>query len=256
MPVARYATFGTPALAESVVDALENRTAVLMANHGAVTVGADAEAALELSLLLEWAATVYLTRGRAGHAAGARRGAAWRGDRGRPGARVRVDQGGRGRRVRAIAMGVHVTDVLARPVEEIPAGQGGALVEEIRITAAGSAGGTALTLAKLGAEVSSAGAIGTDALGDVLIRLLEAGGVDPSLLVRRDGRADVGKRAADPPERRPPRTARRRRQRHLRARRRSLGRDRAGHPPAPGGARVHGRRGRRPRSSPSLAGTA
>jgi sugar/nucleoside kinase (ribokinase family) len=89
--------------------------------------------------------------------------------------------------VKAIALGVHVADVLARPVEEIPAGQGGALVEEIRITAAGSAGGTALTLAKLGAEVRSAGAIGTDALGDVLVGLLSAGGVDPSLLVRREG---------------------------------------------------------------------
>jgi sugar/nucleoside kinase (ribokinase family) len=82
-------------------------------------------------------------------------------------------------------MGVHVADVLARPVEQIPEGQGGALLEEIRITAAGSAGGTALTLAKLGAEVQSAGAIGTDAFGDVLVRLLEDGGVDPGLLVRR-----------------------------------------------------------------------
>ncbi len=89
--------------------------------------------------------------------------------------------------MRAICLGVHVTDVLARPVEGIPAGQGGALVEEIRITAAGSAGGTALTLAKLGAEVRSAGAIGTDALGDVLVTLLSDAGVDPSLLVRRDG---------------------------------------------------------------------
>jgi len=88
--------------------------------------------------------------------------------------------------VKAIAMGVHVADVLARPVEEIPAGQGGALVDEIRITAAGSAGGTALTLAKLGADVTSAGAIGTDVLGDVLVRLLGDAGVDPSLLVRRD----------------------------------------------------------------------
>ena len=51
----------------------------------------------------------------------------------------------------AIAMGVHVLDVLVRPVEEIPEGQGGALVEEIRMTAAGSAGGTALILGKLGA---------------------------------------------------------------------------------------------------------
>jgi sugar/nucleoside kinase (ribokinase family) len=87
----------------------------------------------------------------------------------------------------AIAMGVHVLDVLVRPVESIPEGQGGELVEEIRITAAGSAGGTALTLAKLGAEVRSAGAIGTDPAGDMLIALLERGGVDGSLLVRRDG---------------------------------------------------------------------
>jgi sugar/nucleoside kinase (ribokinase family) len=86
----------------------------------------------------------------------------------------------------AIAMGVHVLDVLVRPVESIPEGQGGALVEEIRVTAAGSAGGTALTLAKLGAEVRSAGAIGTDAVGDMLLSLLAAGGVDTSLLVRRD----------------------------------------------------------------------
>lgn len=87
----------------------------------------------------------------------------------------------------AIALGVHVVDVLVRPVESIPEGQGGQLVEEIRITPAGSAGGTAITLAKLGARVASAGAIGTDALGDTLIELLERFGVDTSLLVRRDG---------------------------------------------------------------------
>jgi sugar/nucleoside kinase (ribokinase family) len=88
--------------------------------------------------------------------------------------------------VTILCMGVHVLDVLARPVEEIPEGQGGALVEQIRITAAGSAGGTALVLAKLGAEVRSAGAIGTDAVGDMLLALLERDGVDTSLLLRRD----------------------------------------------------------------------
>jgi sugar/nucleoside kinase (ribokinase family) len=89
--------------------------------------------------------------------------------------------------VRAIALGVHVVDVLARPIEAIPDGQGGQLVEEIRITAAGPAGGTALTLSKLGAEVRCAGAIGTDALGDVMLDLLRRHGVDPSLLLRREG---------------------------------------------------------------------
>jgi sugar/nucleoside kinase (ribokinase family) len=89
--------------------------------------------------------------------------------------------------MRVVALGVHVVDVLVRPVNTIPEGQGGQLVDEIRITAAGPAGGTAVTLAKLGARVRSAGAIGTDALGDVLIDLLRRGGVDTSLLVRRHG---------------------------------------------------------------------
>jgi sugar/nucleoside kinase (ribokinase family) len=88
--------------------------------------------------------------------------------------------------VKAIAMGVHVLDVLVRPVEAIPEGQGGQLVDEIRMTAAGSAGGTALVLAKLGAEVRSAGAVGSDPLAQMLIGLLERDGVDTSLLVRRD----------------------------------------------------------------------
>src|SRR2546429_3838995 len=83
-----------------------------------------------------------------------------------------------------IAMGVHVVDVLARPVTEIPEGQGGELVEEIRVTPAGSAGGTAITLAKLGAEVDSAGAIGRGALRGVLGTLLQRFGVGTGMLVR------------------------------------------------------------------------
>lgn len=66
VPVARYETFGTPELAASVLDALEGRTAVLMANHGAVTAADTVEAALELALLLEWSATVYLHAAAAG----------------------------------------------------------------------------------------------------------------------------------------------------------------------------------------------
>ena len=86
---------------------------------------------------------------------------------------------------RVICMGVHILDVLARPIEHIPEGQRGALVEEIKITAAGSAAGTAVTLAKLGAEVFSAGAIGSDAAGEMLLALLAQQGIDTSLLLRR-----------------------------------------------------------------------
>jgi sugar/nucleoside kinase (ribokinase family) len=89
--------------------------------------------------------------------------------------------------MKVVTLGVHVVDVLVRPVERIPDGQGGALVEQIRITPAGPAGGTAVTLAKLGASVRTAGAIGADELGDVLRDLLHRHGVDCSLLVRREG---------------------------------------------------------------------
>lgn len=88
---------------------------------------------------------------------------------------------------KAVALGAHILDVLGRYVEQIPEGQGGALIEEIRMTPAGAAGGTAITLAKLGFETSSVGAIGADDLGDVLVRGLERFGVDCSGLARRDG---------------------------------------------------------------------
>ncbi|MFJ2237203.1 carbohydrate kinase family protein [Streptomyces sp. NPDC087859] len=87
--------------------------------------------------------------------------------------------------MKVVTMGVHVLDVLVRPVEAIPEGQGATLVDDIRMTAAGTAAGTALTLAKLGARVRTAGAIGTDPTGDLLVRLLDKAGIDTGLLVRR-----------------------------------------------------------------------
>jgi sugar/nucleoside kinase (ribokinase family) len=87
--------------------------------------------------------------------------------------------------MKVVTLGVHVLDVLVRPVEAIPEGQGATLVEDIRMTAAGTAAGTALTLAKLGAEVRTAGAIGTDPTGDLLLQLLERAGIDTGLVVRR-----------------------------------------------------------------------
>jgi L-fuculose-phosphate aldolase len=57
--VAPYTTFGTDELAASVLDALEGRTAAMMANHGTVTFGADVVGAVAATELLEWASTVY-----------------------------------------------------------------------------------------------------------------------------------------------------------------------------------------------------
>jgi sugar/nucleoside kinase (ribokinase family) len=87
--------------------------------------------------------------------------------------------------MKVIAVGAHILDVLVRPVTDIPPGQDTALVEQIRMTAAGTAAGTALTFAKLGAQVRTAGAIGDDPAGDLLLSLLGRAGIDTGLVVRK-----------------------------------------------------------------------
>jgi L-fuculose-phosphate aldolase len=57
--VAPYATFGTERLASHVSRALEGRNAVLLANHGALTVGESVTEAYERAVLLEWLSALY-----------------------------------------------------------------------------------------------------------------------------------------------------------------------------------------------------
>ncbi|GAA0902197.1 MULTISPECIES: carbohydrate kinase family protein [Streptomyces violaceusniger group] len=90
--------------------------------------------------------------------------------------------------MKVVCVGAHIFDVLGHPVGEIPPGQGRLALEQIRVTAAGTAGGTAVDLAKLGAEVISFGAIGDDTAGRVLRLLLAENGVDERLAVK-PGRA-------------------------------------------------------------------
>lgn len=90
-------------------------------------------------------------------------------------------------RLLVVSLGVHIVDVLGRPVTHIPPGQGRQLLDEIRITAAGTAAGTSVDLAKLGARVVAMGAVGDDALADFLISVLTRHGVDTRRLARKTG---------------------------------------------------------------------
>ena len=124
--------------------------------------------------------------------------------------------------MQVITLGVHVVDVLVRPVEEIPDGQGGQLVEQIRITPAGPAGGTAVTLAKLGARCAA------PARSARRTRRRDAGparrfGVDGSLLVRRDGVQTSASVLPIRPDGSRPAFHVDRRQRHVHRRRRAAG---------------------------------
>ena len=82
-------------------------------------------------------------------------------------------------------VGVHVLDTHVIGIESIPAGSDGQLVETIRMSPAGTAGGTAVVLSRLGAQVLSFGAVGTDPIGTTLRALLEREGVDVTGLVRK-----------------------------------------------------------------------
>ena len=88
---------------------------------------------------------------------------------------------------RVACVGVYIVDVHGRPVEDLPKGQDSRLLDEIRITVAGTAGGTAVDLARLGAEVVAVGAIGEDNLADFLLGVLEHEGISTVHLARKPG---------------------------------------------------------------------
>jgi sugar/nucleoside kinase (ribokinase family) len=80
---------------------------------------------------------------------------------------------------------VHVLDTHVIGIESIPEGSEGQLVETIRFSPAGTAGGTAVVLSRLAAEVHSFGAVGEDPIAVSLLALLEAEGVVVAGLVRK-----------------------------------------------------------------------
>ncbi len=59
VPLAPYATFGTPELADGVAGAIGAHNAVLLANHGLVTVGRDLSMAFSVAEEIELVARIY-----------------------------------------------------------------------------------------------------------------------------------------------------------------------------------------------------
>jgi L-fuculose-phosphate aldolase len=59
VPLAPYATFGTPGLAKAVSEAIASYNAVLMANHGLIAVGKDLASAFTVAEEIEFVARIY-----------------------------------------------------------------------------------------------------------------------------------------------------------------------------------------------------
>lgn len=76
--------------------------------------------------------------------------------------------------------GSYILDILGVPVTEIPPGGSRAFIDEIKLTVAGTAGGTALPCARLGLKTLAVGAVGADEKADWLLAAMTKEGIDVS----------------------------------------------------------------------------
>ncbi|WP_198155140.1 PfkB family carbohydrate kinase [Candidatus Burkholderia verschuerenii] len=83
--------------------------------------------------------------------------------------------------------GTYILDILGVPVTEIPPGGSRVFLDEIRLTVAGTAGGTVVPCARLGLKALAVGAVGTDEKADWIINTLDNEGIDSSLMERIEG---------------------------------------------------------------------
>jgi sugar/nucleoside kinase (ribokinase family) len=88
---------------------------------------------------------------------------------------------------KVICLGVHLLDVLVKHPTAPQLGPGWQLLDDLRITAAGTAAGPAVDLAKLGAWPLAVGVIGDDFEGNIVCDLMSEHGVDVGGMVRDPG---------------------------------------------------------------------
>src|SRR5260221_1794697 len=84
-------------------------------------------------------------------------------------------------------IGLYILDVLGRPVVRIPDRGNIDFIEEIRLTVAGTAGGTVVDTAKLGLKSLAVGAVGDDEKADWVLLTLKKHGIDVSAMQRLKG---------------------------------------------------------------------
>jgi len=83
-----------------------------------------------------------------------------------------------------VCLGILVADVIARPVDALPAHGTLGLVEEIALAGGGCALNTSSALARLGVRAAALGKVGADPLGSFLLDLLHSRGVADGGIVR------------------------------------------------------------------------
>lgn len=84
-------------------------------------------------------------------------------------------------------VGLYILDILGRPVSRIPERGGVDFIDEIRLTVAGTAGGTVVDCAKLGLKCLAVGAVGDDEMADFVLATLARRGIETGMMRRIPG---------------------------------------------------------------------
>lgn len=84
-------------------------------------------------------------------------------------------------------VGLYILDILGRYMEDMPPPGQAEFVEEIRLTVAGTAGGTAVDCAKLGLSTRGVGALGEDEKADFICSTMTNYGIDIDAMARLVG---------------------------------------------------------------------
>ncbi len=84
-------------------------------------------------------------------------------------------------------IGLYCIDVLGRPVTAIPDGGNATFIDQIRLTVAGTAGGTIVDCAKLGLDALAIGAVGEDEKGRFVLDTLSGYGIATHRMQRHPG---------------------------------------------------------------------
>ncbi len=85
-----------------------------------------------------------------------------------------------------VCVGLTILDILGRHIDRIPEGGATEIIDQIRITPAGTAAGPAVIGARHGLATALVGAVGRDDMGTILETMLRKNGVDTSRLQHRD----------------------------------------------------------------------
>ena len=83
-------------------------------------------------------------------------------------------------------VGLTILDILGTPIDTIPDGGTTTLIQQIRLTPAGTAAGPAVIGAKLGMDTALVGAVGKDDMADFLKTALKKQGVNTDFMQDRD----------------------------------------------------------------------